>query len=105
MHSTLSFRRLVLASTSRGASWSILNQRSLTKFALAPIASCSIQSSSSQEKKMLPTTSHAVTTRLAKKLLIWFLTVSVNSQTIAQACKVSWSSTLSEVELAADSDV
>jgi hypothetical protein len=45
-----------------------LSQPSLMKSALAPTVSCSIQSSSSQEKKMQPTTLREDITQLGKRL-------------------------------------
>ena len=61
--------------------------------ALARTASCSILSSSSLARRMQPTTTPAVTTQLAKRSLIWYLTASVSWLTNALVYRVSSSST------------
>merc|ERR1711988_1543220 len=68
--STPSSPRLVPVSTSQEPSSSISSQPLLMKLEPEPTDNSSIQSNSSQEKKMLPTTSPEVTTPLVRKSLI-----------------------------------
>merc|ERR1712167_446487 len=93
MLSTPSSPRLVLASTSQDPSSLISNQPSLMRLELEPTDNFSIQSSSSQVKKMPPTTSPEVTTPLVKRLSISASTESESLLINAQVSKVSLPST------------
>merc|ERR1711898_7563 len=93
MPSTPSSLRPVLESTSQDASSSILSQPSLMRLEPEPTDNSSIQSNSSPEKKMPPTTSPEVTTPLVKKSSISASTESENLPINAQVSKVSSSST------------
>merc|ERR1712167_15284 len=97
MLSTPSSPRLVLESTSQEPSFSILNQPLLMRSEPELIDNSSIQSNSSQVKKMLQTTSPEDITPLVKKLLISALIESESLLINAQVSKVSSSSTPSVV--------
>merc|ERR1711966_85833 len=91
--STPSSPRLVLASTSQEPSSLISNQPLSMRSEPEPTDNSSIQSNSSQEKKMLPTTSPEDITPLVRKSLISASTESESSPINAQVFKVSSSST------------
>merc|ERR1719473_1950425 len=97
MLSTPSSPRLVPESTSQEPSSSILNQPSLMKLEPEPTDNFSIQSNSSQERKMLPTTSPEDITLLVKKSLISASTESESLPINALVSKVSLPSTPSVV--------
>merc|ERR1712086_796750 len=104
MPSTPSSPRLVLASTSQDPSSSISSQPLSMRSEPELTDNCSIQSSSSQERKMPPTTSPEDITPLVRKSLISALTESESSPISVQVSKDSSSSTLSVVEPVPDSD-
>merc|ERR1711939_1038927 len=95
--STPSSQRLVPESTSQEPSSSILNQPSLMRLEPEPTDNSSIQSNSSQVKKMLPTTSPEVTTPLVRKSSISASTESESLPINAVVSKVSSPSTPSVV--------
>ena len=97
MPSTLSSLRLVLESISQELSSLILNQQSLMKLELEQTGNSSIQSNSSPERKMTPTTSPEATTPLVKKSSTFAWTELENSLITVPVYKVSWYSTPSEV--------
>merc|ERR1711881_513343 len=97
MLSTPSSPRLVPVSTSQEPSSSILSQPLLMRSEPEPTDNSSIQSNSSPEKKMPPTTSPEVTTPLVKKLSISASTESENLPISALVSKVSSYSTPSVV--------
>merc|ERR1712070_907555 len=101
--STPSSPRLVLVSTSQEPSSSISNQPLSMRLEPVPTDNSSIQSNSSQEKKMLPTTSPEDITPLVKKSLISALIESESSLINALVFKVSSSSTPSVEEPVLDS--
>merc|ERR1711988_829553 len=105
MPSTPSSPRLVLESMSQELSSSISSQPLSMKSEPEPTDNSSIQSSSSQERKMPPTTSPEVTTPLVRKSLISALTESESSLISALVSKVSLSSRPSVVELDPDLDL
>merc|ERR1712178_86592 len=105
MPSTPSSPRLVLESTSQELSSSISSQPLSMRSEPEPTDNSSIQSSSSQERKMPPTTSPEVTTPLVRKSLISALTESESSLISALVSKVSLSSRPSVVELDPDLDL
>merc|ERR1711939_508647 len=82
---------------SQEPSSSILNQPSLMRSEPEPTDNSSIQSNSSPERKMPPTTSPEVTTPLVRKSLISASTESESSLISALVSKVSSSSRLSVV--------
>merc|ERR1719473_265107 len=96
--STPSSPRLVLASTSQDPSSLISSQPSLMRLEPEPTDSSSIQSSSSPERKMPPTTSPEVTTPLVRKSSISASTESESSLISALVSKVSSFSKPSVVE-------
>merc|ERR1712086_415585 len=102
--STPSSPRLVLVSTFQEPSSSISSQPLSMKLEPEPTDNSSIQSNSSQERKMPPTTSPEDITPLVRKSLISALTESESSLISAQVSKDSSSSTLSVVEPVPDSD-
>merc|ERR1740124_770171 len=104
MPSTPSSPRLVLASTSQDPSSSISSQPLSMRLELEPTDNCSIQSNSSPERKMPPTTSPEDITPLVRKSLISALTESESSPISAQVSKDSSSSTPSVEEPVPDSD-
>merc|ERR1712167_108199 len=89
MLSTPSSPRLVPVSTSQEPSSSILSQPSLMRSEPEPTDNSSIQSNSSPEKKMPPTTSPEATTPLVRKSSISASTESENLPINAQVSKVS----------------
>merc|ERR1719337_151740 len=89
MLSTPSSPRLVPESTSQELLCLILNQPLLMKSEPEPTDNSSIQSNSSQVKKMPPTTSPEVITPLVKKLSISASTESESLLINAQVSKVS----------------
>merc|ERR1711981_975212 len=95
--STPSSLRLVPESTSQEPSSSILSQPLLMRSEPEPTDNSSIQSNSSPEKKMPPTTSPEVTTPLVKKSSISASTESENLPINALVSKVSSFSTPSVV--------
>merc|ERR550539_1017063 len=97
MPSTPSSPRPVLESMSQDASSSILSQPSLMRLEPEPTDNSSIQSNSSQERKMLPTTSPEVTTPLVRKSSISASTESESLPINALVSKVSSPSTPSVV--------
>merc|ERR1712139_54335 len=97
MPSTPSSPRLVPESTSQEPSSSILSQPLLMRSEPELTDNSSIQSNSSQVKKMLPTTSPEDITPLVKKLLISASTESESLPINALVSKVSLSSTPSVV--------
>merc|ERR1711988_355888 len=105
MPSTPSSPRLVLESMSQELSSSISSQPLSMKSEPEPTDNSSIQSSSSQERKMPPTTSPEVTTPLVRKSLIFAFTESESSLISALVSKVSLSSRPSVVELDPDLDL
>merc|ERR1740138_367023 len=105
MLSTPSSPRLVLASTSQELSSSISSQPLSMRSEPEPTDNSSIQSNSSQEKKMPPTTSPEDITPSVKKSSI---SASIESESFpinAQDSKVSSSSTPSVEEPVPDSDL
>merc|ERR1712178_80682 len=84
MPSTPSSPRLVLESTSQELSSSISSQPLSMRSELEPTDNSSIQSNSSPERKMLPTTSPEVTTPLVRKSSISASTESESSPISAQ---------------------
>merc|ERR1712010_328395 len=105
MLSTPSSPRLVLASTSQEPSSSISSQPLSMRSEPEPTDNSSIQSNSSQEKKMLPTTSPEDITPLVRKSLI---SASIESESFlinALDSKVSLSSTPSVEVPDLDSDL
>merc|ERR1712070_232741 len=96
--STPSSPRLVLMGTSQEPSSSISNQPLSMRLEPVLTDNSSIQSNSSQEKKMLPTTSPEDITPLVKKSLISASIESESSLINAQVSKVSSSSTPSVEE-------
>merc|ERR1711935_999380 len=105
MLSTPSSPRLVLASTSQEPSSSISSQPLSMRSEPEPTDNSSIQSNSSQEKKMLPTTSPEDITPLVRKSLISASTESESSPINALVSKVSSSSTPSVEVPDLDSDL
>merc|ERR1719267_536776 len=103
--STPSSPRLVPVSTSQELSSSISSQPLSMRSELEPTDNSSIQSNSSQEKKMLPTTSPEDITPLVKKSSISALIESESSPINAQVSKVSSSSTPSVEEPVPVSDL
>jgi len=104
MPSTPSSPRLVPESTSQEPSSSILSQPLLMRSEPEPTDNSSIQSNSSQVKKMLPTTSPEDITPLVRRLLI---SASIESESLpinALVSKVSSPSTPSVVVLDPVSD-
>merc|ERR1712048_679865 len=99
MPSTPSSPRLVPVSTSQELSSSISSQPLSMRSELEPTDNSSIQSNSSPEKKMPPTTSPEDITPLVKKSSISALVESESSLINAQVSKVSSSSTPSVEEL------
>merc|ERR1711881_790879 len=97
MLSTPSSQRLVLVNTSQEPSSSILNQPLLMRLEPELTDNSSIQSNSSQVKKMLPTTSPEDITPLVRKSSISASTESESLLINAQVSKVSSSSTPSVV--------
>merc|ERR1711881_143491 len=97
MLSTPSSQRLVLVNTSQEPSSSILNQPLLMRLEPEPTDNSSIQSNSSQVKKMLPTTSPEDTTPLVRKSSISASTESESLPINALVSKVSSPSTPSVV--------
>merc|ERR1711881_21591 len=97
MLSTPSSPRLVPVSTSQDPSSSISSQPLSMRSEPEPTDNSSIQSNSSQVKKMPPTTSPEVTTPLVKKSSISASTESENLPINAQVSKVSSFSTPSVV--------
>merc|ERR1712151_1180760 len=97
MPSTPSSPRLVPESTSQEPSSSILSQPLLMRLELVPTDNSSIQSNSSQVKKMLPTTSPEDTTPLVRKSSISASTESESLLINALVSKVSSPSTPSVV--------
>merc|ERR1711934_305183 len=97
MLSTPSSQRLVPVSTSQEPSSSILSQPLLMRLEPEPTDNSSIQSNSSQVKKMLPTTSPEDITPLVKKSLISASTESESLPISALVSKVSLPSTPSVV--------
>merc|ERR1712093_122630 len=89
MPSTPSSPRLVLESTSQELSSSISSQPLSMRSELEPTDNSSIQSSSSPERKMPPTTSPEVTTPLVRKSSISASTESESSLISALVSKVS----------------
>merc|ERR1712185_81459 len=104
MLSTPSSPRLVPVSTSQEPSSSISSQPLLMKSEPEPTDNSSIQSNSSQVKKMLPTTSPEDITPLVRKSSISASTESESFPINAQVSKVSSSSTPSVEEPVPDSD-
>merc|ERR1711990_496239 len=105
MPSTPSSPRLVLESTSQEPSSSILSQPLLMRSEPELTDNSSIQSNSSQVKKMLPTTLPEDITPLVRRSSISALTESESSLTSAQVSKVSSSSTPSVEVPDPDSDL
>merc|ERR1712086_772239 len=103
--STPSSPRLVLVSTSQELSSSISSQLLSMRSEPEPTDNSSIQSNSSQEKKMLPTTSPEDITPLVRKSLISASTESESSPINALVSKVSSSSTPSVEVPDLDSDL
>merc|ERR1711871_1405210 len=101
--STPSSPRLVLVNTSQEPSSSISSQPLSMRSEPVPTDNSSIQSNSSPEKKMPPTTSPEDITPLVKKSLISASTESESLSINALVSKVSSSSTPSVVELDLDS--
>merc|ERR1719454_2494972 len=99
MPSTPSSPRLVPVSTSQELSSSISSQPLSMRLELEPTDNSSIQSNSSQEKKMPPTTSPEDITPLVRKSSISALIESESSLINALVSKVSSSSTPSVEEL------
>merc|ERR1712093_563332 len=99
MPSTPSSPRLVLESMSQEPSSSISSQPLSMRSELEPTDNSSIQSSSSPERKMPPTTSPEVTTPLVRKSSISASTESESSLISALVSKVSSFSKPSVVEL------
>merc|ERR1712084_115307 len=97
MPSTPSSQRLVPESTSQEPSSSILSQPSLMRSEPEPTDNSSIQSNSSQVKKMLPTTSPEDITPLVRKSSISASTESESLPINALVSKVSSPSTPSVV--------
>merc|ERR1712139_189945 len=95
MPSTPSSPRLVPVSTSQELSSSISSQPLSMRSELEPTDNSSIQSNSSPERKMPPTTSPEVTTPLVRKSSISASTESESSPISALVSKVSSSSRLS----------
>merc|ERR1719384_1276098 len=93
MHSTPSSQRLVLESMCQEPSNLILNQPLLMKLELVPTDNSSIQNNSSQERKMLPTTSPEDITPSVKKSSISASTESESLPINALVSKVSLPST------------
>merc|ERR1719486_1483072 len=93
MLSTPSSPRPVPVNTSQEPSSSILSQPLLMRSEPELTDNSSIQSNSSQEKKMPPTTSPEAITPLVRKSLIFASTESENSLISAQVSKDSLSST------------
>lgn len=89
MHSTLSFLKQVQESTSQEVSSLIFNQVLSIKLELEHTDNFSIQSNSSQEKKMPQATSPEDITQLVRKSLILHLIESENLLTTAQVFKDS----------------
>merc|ERR1711988_1765589 len=104
MPSTPSSPRLVLESMSQELSSSISSQPLSMKSEPEPTDNSSIQSNSSPERKMPPTTSPEVTTPLVRKSLISALTESESSLISALVSKVSSFSKPLVVELDLDLD-
>merc|ERR1711937_923806 len=104
MPSTPSSPRLVPESTSQELSSSISSQPLSMRSELELTDNSSIQSSSSQERKMPPTTSPEDITPLVRKSLISASTESESLLISALVSKVSWSSRPSVEELDLDSD-
>merc|ERR1711934_548122 len=92
MPSIPSSPRLVLASMSQEPSSLISSQPLSMKLEPEPTDNSSFQSSSSQERRMGPTTSPEVTTPSVRKSLIFAWTESENSPISALVSKVSLSS-------------
>merc|ERR1719267_460313 len=103
--STPSSPRLVPVSTSQELSSSISSQPLSMRSELEPTDNSSIQSNSSQEKKMLPTTSPEDITPLVRKSLISALIESESFPINALVSKVSSSSTPSVEEPVPDLDL
>merc|ERR1712072_454801 len=97
MLSTPSSPRLVPVSTYQEPSSLISNQPSSMRSELVPTDYSSIQSNSSQVRKMLPTTSPEDITPSVRKLLISASTESESLPISARVSKVSSSSTPSVV--------
>merc|ERR1719199_875195 len=104
MPSTPSSPRLVPVSTSQEPSSSILNQPLLMRLELELTDNSSIQSNSSQVKRMLPTTSPEDITPSVRKSLISASTESESLLISAQVSKVSSPSLPSVVVLDQDLD-
>jgi len=100
---TPSSARLELVNTYPDASSWILNQLSSMRLEPVPIDNCSTPNSSSQERKMPPTTSLEAITPLVKKSSISASIESESSLISALVSKVSSSSTLLVEELVQDS--
>merc|ERR1712072_1344953 len=105
MLSTPSSQRLVPESTSQEPSSLISSQPLSMRSEPEPTDNSSIQSNSSPERKMPPTTSPEVTTPLVRKSSISASTESESSLISALVSKVSLSSRLSVVELDPVSDL
>merc|ERR1712010_312482 len=103
--STPSSPRLVPVSTSQEPSSSISSQPLSMKSEPEPTDSCSIQSSSSPERKMPPTTSPEDITPLVRKSLISASTESESSPISALVSRASSSSTPSVEVPDPDSDL